>query len=231
MNYIVYETINLINHKVYFGVHHTNIEYFDGYLGSGMALKQAVKKYGRNNFKRIILKVLPFSESGKQEAFDIERKIVNKHVVASKYTYNLSLGGQGEDKLHHTLCKSVYQFDLNGNLIKCYKSATIAASNFTNPKSARVAICNVCTKITRKAFGFYWSYTNKFDYKPYGTSVAKYNDEGVFLKSYKTIKEAALDNNIGSTANIIAAIRGSQKRCGGFRWRYFNGDNCDIKPL
>lgn len=231
MNYIVYETINLINHKVYFGVHHTNIKYFDGYLGSGTALKQAIKKYGKSNFKRIILKVLPFNEFGKKEAFNIERKIVNDYVIKSKYTYNLSLGGQGEYKLYHDSCKSVYQFDLNGNLVKCYKSTTIAASNFDNPKSARVAICNVCCKITRKAFGFYWSYTNKFEYKPYGTSVAKYNDDGVFLKSYKTIKEAAFDNNIGSTANIIAAIRGNQKRCGGFRWRYFSGDTNNIKPL
>lgn len=54
MNHLVYQTTNKLNNKIYIGVHSTkNIN--DGYLGSGTALKKAVKKYGKQNFKRIIL--------------------------------------------------------------------------------------------------------------------------------------------------------------------------------
>ena len=36
MKYIVYITINLCNGKFYIGVHRTNPEVFDGYIGNGI---------------------------------------------------------------------------------------------------------------------------------------------------------------------------------------------------
>ena len=69
MKYIVYLTINLVNSKVYIGMHKTkDSNRFDGYLGNGTwsnrpstymrpktAFQFAVKKYGIKNFKRITL--------------------------------------------------------------------------------------------------------------------------------------------------------------------------------
>ena len=62
MNYIVYKTTNKINGKIYVGVHRTNPETFDGYIGCGIyrenqatkdyVLHKAVRKYGYKNFKR-----------------------------------------------------------------------------------------------------------------------------------------------------------------------------------
>lgn len=232
MRYILYLTVNMVNHKVYIGVHKTNPEIFDGYLGSGTALKQAIKKYGKHNFKRIILKEFPFTEEGKKLVYEAEEKIVNEKIVKSKYTYNLTIGGKSEpNNIIHNLNKTVYQFDLQGNLLKVWKSATLASQNFYNPSSARVAICNVCTNITRQAYGYYWSYTNKFNYIAFGTAVAKYSDDGTFIESYTKIKDAAIANNIKTPANIVACIKGKQKRCGGFRWRYFYGNKSNIKPL
>lgn len=52
--YYIYEITNLVNGKTYIGQHITdNLE--DGYLGSGKALKAAIKKYGRKAFKKEIL--------------------------------------------------------------------------------------------------------------------------------------------------------------------------------
>lgn len=52
---IIYITTCLVNGKVYIG---QTIHWQDkSYLGSGVALCEAVKKYGRNKFKRKILKV------------------------------------------------------------------------------------------------------------------------------------------------------------------------------
>ena len=52
MNAIVYITTNTINGKKYIGSHNGKKSY---YLGSGRWLKQAIKKYGIENFKRQVL--------------------------------------------------------------------------------------------------------------------------------------------------------------------------------
>jgi len=52
--FILYKTTNLLNGKTYVGIHKTN-DLEDGYLGSGIALLVAIRKYGKFNFKREIL--------------------------------------------------------------------------------------------------------------------------------------------------------------------------------
>lgn len=51
---VIYKTINLINNKYYVGKQQT---YTKSYLGSGHALKAAIKKYGKKNFRKEILEV------------------------------------------------------------------------------------------------------------------------------------------------------------------------------
>jgi predicted GIY-YIG superfamily endonuclease len=86
--HIVYKTTNLVNGKIYVGVHSTN-DLNDGYLGSGWALKAALKKYGRESFARDILYIF----STRKLAMDKEAEVVDEHFVTDKSTYNLVLGG------------------------------------------------------------------------------------------------------------------------------------------
>jgi len=44
----IYKTTNLINGKTYIGKRYGDFD--DGYLCSGVILKQSVEKYGRDNF-------------------------------------------------------------------------------------------------------------------------------------------------------------------------------------
>lgn len=87
----IYKTTNMINGKFYIGMHTSNDIQNDNYLGSGIALNRAIKKYGRQNFKRQILKQF----DNYQEAFQYQKKIVNQNLVKDEDCYNLTIGGYG----------------------------------------------------------------------------------------------------------------------------------------
>lgn len=86
--HVVYETTNVLNGMTYTGVHSTN-RLEDGYLGSGRALKLAIRKHGRQNFTRRILASLPTADL----AYLIERQMVDAEAVARADNYNLAIGG------------------------------------------------------------------------------------------------------------------------------------------
>lgn len=88
--HIIYKTINLINGKIYVGMHSTD-NLNDGYLGSGWILKQAIKKYSKENFKREVLLVLP----SRKEAREVEALLVDTEFISRQNTYNLQEGGMG----------------------------------------------------------------------------------------------------------------------------------------
>lgn len=82
-------TINNLNNKKYIG-QHTNLH--DNYLGSGNLIQRAVKKYGQENFHRIIL---DYAFSKKE--LDIKEKCWISIFNATKNTnfYNIHEGGSG----------------------------------------------------------------------------------------------------------------------------------------
>lgn len=84
----VYKITNNINGKVYIGKHSTN-NIDDGYMGSGKIIKQAIRRYGNENFEFIILK----SFKTQSDAYAYERLLVNEDFVNSPNTYNLTIGG------------------------------------------------------------------------------------------------------------------------------------------
>lgn len=88
--HLIYKTTNLLNGKIYVGLHSTN-NLNDRYLGSGWILKSAIKKYGRENFKKEVLLVL----SDREEAGEVEALLVDKEFIARPDTYNLQEGGMG----------------------------------------------------------------------------------------------------------------------------------------
>ena len=95
MWHIVYLTRNLINDKIYVGVHSTwNLN--DGYLGSGGVISRAIKKYGRENFERTILH---FCHS-QQHSLELESVIVDVQFLNRPDVYNIQPGGNNQS--YHT---------------------------------------------------------------------------------------------------------------------------------
>jgi len=88
--HFIYETKNLVNGKKYIGKHSTdNID--DGYIGSGVVLNNAIKKYGKSNFYRTIIH---WCENEK-ELNAKETEFITDAVVHSADYYNIGYGGQG----------------------------------------------------------------------------------------------------------------------------------------
>ena len=90
IKYFIYETTNLVNGNKYIGQHRTkNIN--DSYLGSGIILKRAIVKYGRDNFKR---EILEFCSNAKELS---EREVywVKYNNSLTPNGYNITKGGEG----------------------------------------------------------------------------------------------------------------------------------------
>lgn len=87
--YLVYRTENLLTGHFYYGVHETNV-IDDGYLGSGRKLKEAIKKYGVNNFKR---RVVARCRS-RAQMYELEKKFIAPW-IGDPRCYNLHAGGKG----------------------------------------------------------------------------------------------------------------------------------------
>lgn len=91
---IVYKTTNLVNSKYYIGTHRCGKQYYCKrgkctYLGSGVALRAAIEKYGKENFTRE--KLYEFDDY--KDALKKETEIVTKEMCLSSESYNIHVGG------------------------------------------------------------------------------------------------------------------------------------------
>lgn len=92
--YYLYEITNLVNKKTYIGQHATE-DLEDGYMGGGLALGKAIKKYGKENFKK---EILLFAKNA--EALNIlEMMAVTPEFCERRDNYNLREGGGSKGRL------------------------------------------------------------------------------------------------------------------------------------
>ena len=92
--YYIYRITNNINHKTYIGQHkyYKSLLVEDGYMGSGIYLRKAQKKYGIENFSKEIITIA----MSKSEADVLEKYYIAKERNENTYgCYNIADGGQG----------------------------------------------------------------------------------------------------------------------------------------
>ena len=93
--YCIYKITNNLNGKIYIGQHKLRKkEAPREYMGKGIAIQEAYKKYGRANFKKEIIEYIYDNEKHEKVS---EREIFWIKKLNSKYPngYNISDGGEG----------------------------------------------------------------------------------------------------------------------------------------
>lgn len=213
MKYIVYKTTNLVNNYIYIGVHKTaNPNLFDGYIGNGINIKipytyehaktkfqQAVKEYGFKSFKRETLSIFDTPE----EAYDLEKLLVNENFLARSDVYNTRLGGV----INEAKGIKVFQYDSTGKFLKEFESYETAGHTLNvQPSSIRRAvlykyrILNTyfnTDKLVQLDLSLYTNNINKI-------RVYRYLKSGEFDSEFESYNEAA-EKSDSSPSNIRGA--------------------------
>lgn len=219
--YIVYETTNLINGKIYVGMHKTkDPNVFDGYIGNGIYITQpytyqfsktafqcAVKKYGVKNFIRKTLAVFNTEE----EASELEAQIVNEKFLEREDVYNMTLGGTSGLFISQQI--RVYQYDLTGVFINEYASFADAALVM----GCDYTLVSYAVRKKSKAKGYYWNTdrVDKLNLEDYNQglnhqiAVYCYNKTGEFYKEFKNQTQASKELCISTSAIKESRLTGS----------------------
>lgn len=237
--YIVYQTTNKLNNKIYIGVHCTNNpEGFDGYIGCGVRITQpctymnpktpfqcAVKKYGTKAFIRTTLAIFDKEE----DAFELESKIVNEEFLKRADVYNLVPGG----KFHITHQNKVYMYDLEGNFEREFNGINEAV-RFVNPKHIHDGGSHIsrAMKEGHQYHGHQFSY-EKVPFlknlkphrkmstveRPYvGGKVGRFDDNGNLLETFNTMTDCVKAGY--KNAKLVAL--GQREHCKGFVFKYLD---------
>lgn len=129
----IYKTTNCLNNKIYIGKHSTQI-FDEQYLGSGIVLNRAVKKYGRSNF---IVEIIDVADT-LEELNNKEIYWINNHFEKGFQLYNIAKGGNGgntlfamsdEDKLNRSIKLSTI---LQGHKLDTLTKQKISLSHKNN---------------------------------------------------------------------------------------------------
>jgi group I intron endonuclease len=123
--------------------------------------------------------------------------------------------------------RQVYQYDLSGNYLNNYKSAT-ETGILLNICQSDITRC--CNGIVNRAHEFIFSYElHENGIKPFNyihnVAVDCCDKSGKFIRRYKSIREA--QREVGIKSGIVAVLKGYknklgsvQKTAGGYIWKY-----------
>ena len=180
---LIYRTTNLIYGRMYIGKQVD--ENKKSYLGSGKLLKQAINRYGKNNF---IKEVLISGVDNRKELNEIECYLIDYYcAIVMPIYYNIADGGHGgrtesgpwtierynkvytpefrirrgdqtRGKYNNILSsKPVLQYDLENNFIAEYPSIAEAIRQLGLDFTLQSNIGRACRK-NSTARGFRWKY-------------------------------------------------------------------------
>lgn len=183
--YGIYKITNKVNGKMYIGQHITdNID--DGYMGSGILIQKAVKKYGKDAFTK---EWLEFSENADDLNY-LERSYVDKEWLASPDTYNLAYGGN--------------QGNFHNGMLGKHQSAEA---------KRKMSLSKIGKKNPMYGIQSPWKgkHPSKEQLEKHCISVIVSTINGEFIGKFVSIKEAALAT--GCTSGKISEVCNGKRQC------------------
>jgi len=233
---IIYKTTNLINGKIYIGKDkHNN----PNYIGSGLSLQNAIKKYGKVNFQK---EILEYCDS---EEHMLEREIIWIHKLNSTdraIGYNMTVGGNGgntrinytdqqlteyKDKLSHGLRNSkkyatfiknktgTKRPDHSKKMKELYRSGKLVPHNKGVPCPQHVKDI-----LSKRLKGVKLTEEHKAKIgKSKCKAVEVYTLEDVYIETLPSIKTASKKYNVGRDS-IYGCCIGKYKQGAGYKWKY-----------
>jgi hypothetical protein len=88
--HFIYKTVCLVNNNYYIGMHSTN-NLLDGYIGSGVKIRNSIRAHGKKNHH---FQILEFFEN-RELLIKRENELVNENLLKDPTCMNLMVGGSG----------------------------------------------------------------------------------------------------------------------------------------
>ena len=206
----IYKITNLENGKIYVGKHCCEkIE--NSYFGSGVAIRRAIKKYGKDSFKK---EIVCFCESeaelNEREIFWIER------LGSFGDGYNMTKGGEGclgrkpsKSEIDKARRSRIEFYKNNPEARKVLSEKARKRVGDKNPFYGKSLTKEHIEKMTKARVEAISGANN-----PSSVSV-KCIETGVI---YDTAKEAAESFGLKYSTTILKAAKGQRKKAAGKRW-------------
>lgn len=212
MEGVVYKVTNTKDDKVYIGITTCSIESrkLDQLKGSNTKqtkFYEAITTYGKDSFT--------------WEQIDTANNIDELAKKETEYIlkYNSKEDGFNSDR-GAGIKKSIYQYDMKGNMINVFESLEDAGSAVNADKKK---ISTVCLSVNKNFNNFYWSYEYVDKFVPpidlRKKIVKQYSLEGVLIEEFSSVSEASKKTGCNKTS-IAKVCRGERKKCGNYFWTY-----------
>lgn len=227
----IYLITNNVNGKQYVGQTKSTIEHrFGQHISNSKrnrndVIYKAIRKYGKENFK--VEELFMVSCKTVDELQDIinEKEIfyIKKHKTLIPNGYNILIGGNVNPT--YLTAKPVCQYDLDGNFIAEYSSAS-EAYRILGRKSSSGCIEKVCKHKDNicSAYNYLWSYKDApliIDEKLSRKYVYQFDLDGNFIFKYDSLQKAANSIGVGSSSIYYACTTGKPE-VRGYLWSYDN---------
>lgn len=221
--YYIYKFENKQNGKVYIGQsinpEKRKMEHIYGRKNKkDTYFDRILKKQGAENFD---FEIIDCANSTK-EIDELEKKYIELYNSIKPNGYNILKGGREQQGAWNS--KAIDEYDLKGNYINSYESASYY-SNFINKDYDRRGIrraCTLKTKYKERLFRF----AGDIAPEPYKTpkpnhirKIYQRKLDGTLIAEYETIAEASKATNTSRTS-IITCAQGNYKTAGGYIWTY-----------
>jgi group I intron endonuclease len=228
---VIYKTTNLINNKIYIGKRIFNQDKFfrNKYYGSGKLLKEAIDKYGLENFNREILEEIDNDLLEEKEIYWI--KFYNSNNL--EIGYNLTIGGNSKygrkigsmsDETKKKISQSVSKYlSDNGHPFQDKNHSNETKEKIKNKLKGRKLSDEHIRKSAQGHRGLKYNKPERLKKPKIDQSIRikQLSICGSFIKEWSSIMEASKYLNI-CRSGISRACSGFYKQCGGYKWSYIN---------